>query len=80
MELKRVIDQHKDTTAWGGVSAMLGLILGRVPTELEHQFIVIVVFPMLGWLGVYLLKTLATYIEGLVKSLWNNRKKKDNNQ
>lgn len=70
MRIAQIMEQNKDTTVWGGVSAILGLSYLKLPVELQQQFVVIVVFPMLGWLGVYLLKTLVMYIEGLVKSLW----------
>lgn len=80
MRFIETMDQNRDTMAWGGVSAILGLSFGKVPAELQHQFIVIVVFPMLGWLGVYLLKNLVTYIEGLVKDLWGKWKKKSNTE
>jgi hypothetical protein len=74
MRIRELMENNKDTAAWGGVAAILGLVF--YSTELERQFLVIVVFPMLGWLAVYLLKTIVTYVEGVVTDWWKNRKTK----
>lgn len=74
MRIRRLMENNKDTAVWGGVAAMLGLVFASA--ELERQFLVIVVFPMLGWFGVYILKKMVTYVEGLVTSWWENRKTK----
>lgn len=79
MRLIDIMENNKDTTAWGGVSAILGLITAST-SDLERQFLVIVVFPMLGWLGVYLLKEVVTYLRGLVINWWKSGKTKSNNQ
>lgn len=70
-----LMEENKDTTAWGGVSVVMGLIMFPAG-ELERQFIVIVVFPMMGWLSVYLFKKLVLHVEGKIKGWWNRRKAK----
>jgi hypothetical protein len=77
-------DHNKDTTAWGAVSVALAVMTNPGNEELLRQFLVIVVFPSLGWLGVYLFKKAYLYLEGLVlggiKRWWENRKAKKNSQ
>lgn len=78
MRVMKVMQDNKDTTAWGGVSVILGLVLGRIPSDLEQQFIVIVVFPAFGYLTVALTKEIYNYVRGHVVS-WREKRKTKNN-
>ncbi len=78
------MDENKDTTAWGAVSVALAVVTNPQNEELLRQFLVIVVFPSFGWLGVYLFKKAYLYLEKLVvdwaKRWWKNRKTKKNSE
>jgi hypothetical protein len=68
MSVRSMMEHNKDTTAWGGVSAMLAIMGSDILNA--------IMIPMAGWLAVYLLKKAVLYLEGIAKNWWNNRKTK----
>lgn len=67
MELKELIDKHKDTTLWSGMATLLAL---GTSSQLIVQALVAILAPTISWLLLYYVKKLV--IKGKDKEENNN--------
>jgi hypothetical protein len=74
MGIRNLMDQNKDTTVWSGVSLLLAL---ADSSEIIRQAVVVILFPAIGWLLLYYVKKLVSYIENLGEE---TEEGEDNNQ
>lgn len=58
MRLKGVMEQNRDTTGWGIVGLILGLLTSP---DLIVQAVVAILFPTIGWTLLYFVKREITY-------------------
>lgn len=77
MRIRQMIEQNKDIGGWG--------FIGMVAAFANWSDVITMIFTALivaaaSCLGGYIMKKIIAYGESLVKSGWNTRKTKNNNQ